>query len=93
MRPSLRQAINAKCRECIYDPVAAGTWRAQVAECTSSTCPLFEVRPRPELKAVFSAPDAQDQVDGCCPPFTHDPRADDPVSARHGPKKGGASRG
>lgn len=44
---SLREAINAKCRDCIYDPTAKGLgrWREQVAACTSSTCPLFEVRP------------------------------------------------
>jgi hypothetical protein len=45
-RLSLREAINAKCKECIYDPKAeAGTWRQQVEACTSKTCPLFEVRP------------------------------------------------
>ncbi len=45
-RPSLREAIDAKCRECIYDPEGgAGTWRAQVTACTSRTCPLFAVRP------------------------------------------------
>ena len=42
---SLRGAINAKCRECIYDPQAPGTWRKQVQDCTSPGCPLYEVRP------------------------------------------------
>lgn len=45
-RISLRTAINNKCKECIYDPLAgAGTWKQQVEACTSKTCPLFEVRP------------------------------------------------
>lgn len=43
---SLRQAINAKCCECIYDSIAGGgSWRQQTEACTSSTCPLFDVRP------------------------------------------------
>lgn len=49
---SLRQAINAKCRECIYDPIGgAGHWRQQVAACTSHGCPLFAVRPMPRYRA------------------------------------------
>lgn len=46
---SLRSAINAKCRECIYDPYAKGLgkWREQVAACVSVSCPLHAVRPRP----------------------------------------------
>lgn len=43
--PSLRKAINDKCRECIYDPHAAGAWRQQVSACTSPDCPLYPVRP------------------------------------------------
>tara|TARA_R110002094_G_scaffold63949_4_gene74185 strand:- start:3742 stop:4119 length:378 start_codon:yes stop_codon:yes gene_type:complete len=43
---SLRQAINAKCTECIYDPLAGGgSWREQVTACTSGGCPLHDVRP------------------------------------------------
>jgi hypothetical protein len=48
---SLRKAINAKCRECIYDPNGGGgTWRQQVEACSSPSCPLYVVRPisRPE---------------------------------------------
>lgn len=41
----LRRAVDAKCRECIYDPGAAGTWRQQVTACTSPGCPLYAVRP------------------------------------------------
>ena len=42
---SLRQAVNDKCKECIYDPFADGQWREQVEGCTSGSCPLFSVRP------------------------------------------------
>ena len=43
-----QQAINAKCKDCIYDPLAGGTWLAQVAACTFTDCPLFPYRPRPK---------------------------------------------
>lgn len=44
-RPSLRKAIDEKCKECIYDPIGGnGTWVQQVRECTSPLCPLFDVR-------------------------------------------------
>jgi len=42
---SLRAAINAKCRECIYDSKDQGTWRQQVGACTCPKCPLFPHRP------------------------------------------------
>ncbi len=43
---SLRGAINAKCRDCIYDPLSGmGTWRQQVEACECSDCPLHPVRP------------------------------------------------
>lgn len=47
---SLRGAINAKCKECIYDPydAGAGTWREQVAACGSSDCSLWPYRPLPK---------------------------------------------
>ena len=44
---SLRNAINAKCRECIYDPAAPGTWREQVAQCSVIRCALWPIRPVP----------------------------------------------
>jgi hypothetical protein len=44
-RPSLRSAINAKCRECISDGSASGTWRKQIEQCTAIKCPLYAVRP------------------------------------------------
>lgn len=43
---SLRAAINAKCKWCIYDPLSGlGNWRQQVTGCTAKTCPLWPVRP------------------------------------------------
>jgi hypothetical protein len=45
-KPSLRRAVNAKCRECIYDPIGgSGSWRQQVEACTVNNCPLYPVRP------------------------------------------------
>lgn len=44
-RPSFRAAINTKCRECIYDPYAAGNWRQQVEACTAPNCALYPLRP------------------------------------------------
>ena len=47
-RLSLRQAVDAKCKDCIYDPGSGnGGWREQVAGCSSSNCPLHCVRPLP----------------------------------------------
>ena len=44
---SYKQAVYRKCKECIYDPDGGnGKWREQVDACTSSKCPLFQVRPR-----------------------------------------------
>jgi len=43
---SLRKAINEKCKDCIYDDLAAGTWLQQVTICSSEDCPLFDVRPK-----------------------------------------------
>jgi hypothetical protein len=45
---SLRGAINAFCKHCIYDPVQEGNWRQQVTACTSKKCPLYPVRPKSE---------------------------------------------
>jgi hypothetical protein len=47
-KPSLRSAINAMCRNCLYDRISGpGSWRQQIEACTSKTCPLYSVRPRP----------------------------------------------
>ena len=42
----MRAAINAMCRQCLYDPHSgSGTWRQQVEACTSPGCPLYPLRP------------------------------------------------
>ena len=51
-RPSLRKAIDAKCKDCIYDPYDKGNWRDQGYACTSGNCPLFDVRPVPGGKSA-----------------------------------------
>ena len=50
MAGSRKAAIDAFCKECIYDPAAEGTWRAQVADCKSTACSLFPFRPLPTTK-------------------------------------------
>lgn len=48
-QPGLRGKVNAKCIECIYDDIGGGgSWRNQVKNCTSITCPLYDVRPMPK---------------------------------------------
>ena len=42
---SLRKAINAKCKQCICDPMDAGTAAQQIAACICRDCPLHKVRP------------------------------------------------
>lgn len=42
---SRQKAINEKCRDCIYDPLAPGNWRQQTGACTIKTCPLWPYRP------------------------------------------------
>ena len=42
---SLKKCIEDKCKDCIYDPLAGGTWREQTESCRSVRCPLWPVRP------------------------------------------------
>lgn len=44
---SMRAAINAKCKDCNYDPLDTGTWRQQIASCNSTDCSLHPFRPMP----------------------------------------------
>jgi hypothetical protein len=50
--PSLRKAINNKCKDCIYDPSATGcgSWLQQITDCTDKTCSLWKVRPTMRTK-------------------------------------------
>lgn len=43
-RLSLRAAIDAKCKSCVYDPIERGGWRQQVQACGCTVCPLHPVR-------------------------------------------------
>lgn len=43
---SLKSAINAYCKTCVYDQSSPGTWREQVENCGVTKCELYEVRPR-----------------------------------------------
>jgi hypothetical protein len=53
---SMREAINAKCRDCAYDPVSGlGTWRQQTEACTIKTCSLWPYRPKSSGKANCGA--------------------------------------
>lgn len=59
--PSLRAAIDAKCKSCIYDPASGnGGWREQVSACSSSNCPLHPVRPKSGGKTRLAGP-----INGC----------------------------
>ena len=44
---SLRKRVDEKCKDCIYDPTAPGTWRQQVFLCSAISCPLWRVRAKP----------------------------------------------
>lgn len=59
---SLRAAINAKCRDCIHDPVAPGTWREQIAQCSAIRCPLWPLRPGPSSGPLANPPRDPDAV-------------------------------
>lgn len=42
---SRQKAINDKCKDCIYDPLAPGNWRQQTGACTIKSCSLWPYRP------------------------------------------------
>ena len=43
---SLRKRINEKCKDCMYDSLAVGTWLQQVTLCDKKSCALYDVRPK-----------------------------------------------
>jgi len=46
MKPLTRkQAINEKCRDCVYDPANGGSWRQQVTLCPCDDCAVWPWRP------------------------------------------------
>lgn len=44
MKLTIRQAINANCKECIYDPAEKGNWVEQVEACNITKCAFYEHR-------------------------------------------------
>ncbi len=48
-RPSRARAVRAKCAECIADPESRGSEIRQITACSSTACPLFDVRPTVEV--------------------------------------------
>lgn len=53
---SRQRAINAKCKDCIYDPLCGGgTWRQQTEACTITACALWPYRPRSRKSGARSA--------------------------------------
>jgi hypothetical protein len=78
-RPSLRAAIDAFCKGCIYDPGSGnGAWREQVEACSSANCPLHPVRPRSKGERAVSsrenAPDEPAPTDDAEPDVSANPR-------------------
>ena len=64
------QAISRMCRQCIADDREPGTWRQQVALCTSFSCPLWTLRPLPSERGApwpSGASDAVMRVSGLTP--------------------------
>ena len=67
-RRTRQQAIEAMCRDCIYDELDEGTWRMQVEQCELSNCPLYQYRPRSRSKSNEKADSAsvQPHYEGIC---------------------------
>ncbi len=53
-----QQAINAKCKDCIYDDMADGTWRMQVEQCELTACALYPYRPKSRSNVASRADSA-----------------------------------
>jgi hypothetical protein len=67
---SLRAAINAHCKWCIYDPKCGlGNWRQQVEACAITRCSLWPVRPTSSggkvKRGAELAPDQTDPTPWC----------------------------
>ena len=58
---SLRAAINAKCRDCIVDELAAGSAAVQVELCACFDCPLWPVRAVRPVRVPYSGPVCDEQ--------------------------------
>ena len=49
---SLCNAINMKCKDCIYDAELPFGWRQQVSQCELTDCSLWEHRPKPRTSPL-----------------------------------------
>ena len=58
---SLRACINAKCHDCIYDELAAGSAAVQIELCAGYDCPLWPVRPVRRQPTPYSASVCEEQ--------------------------------
>ena len=73
-KPGLRKSVDDKCKMCIYDPKAAGTWRQQVTLCSVTICPLYPVRPVTKspipirVLKYYSVPKSEYAFYGCSRP-------------------------
>lgn len=45
IKKSKRKAIDAKCKDCMYDHLDKGTWRQQIDGCWDINCSLWWHRP------------------------------------------------
>ena len=45
-----QQAIDANCKDCIFDDQVEGTWLQQVERCDLTHCPFWEHRPKSRSK-------------------------------------------
>jgi len=59
---SRKRAINAKCKDCIYDPCGSGKWRQQVEACPSQDCALWPFRPKSDVSRSIPAPGRGDMA-------------------------------
>lgn len=62
-KDTLRRAIAAKCKGCIYDETEPGTWRQQVEACEILACPLWGVRPKSFARSRFGPPSDESSGD------------------------------
>lgn len=51
---TLRAAVNAHCKGCIYDPLAGGTWLQQIDSCEITKCEMYEWRPRLKITPTYT---------------------------------------
>ena len=59
-----QEAIDAKCKECIFDPLDEGTWRQQVQACEIKSCALYPYRPKPYGKPLDQAVQVDSEATG-----------------------------